>query len=742
MKVTELQLRPNEAQVGTEIRLIGNDAGEKLSIQSGVISLLDRNAPHSFDFNTNYIQAATSSSGGSSGSPVVNIQGHAIALQAAGRTDAATNFFLPLDRPLRTLECIRQGKPITRGTLQTVWRLRPFDECRRLGLTPEWEAKVRKAAPTENNVLVAHIIIPEGPGDGKIQEGDVLLKVNNELLTQFIRLSEILDTNVGSGKPVRLLMQRGGQDLEVECEVGDLHDITPARFVQVAGATFQDLSYQLACQHEVPIRGVYLNEPSGSFQLSRCWSVIIDAIDHRPTPNLDEFIEVMKTLPDRARIVISYREFHDLHTKKTSVIDVDRHWHPKMRLAVRNDETGLWDFSDLAGAISARVPIPYQAELSSLDDVSSSVAEIMRSIISVKCTPPLQLDNCPMKTKAGFGLVINAENGLAVVSRTIVPHGLCDINITVADSININAQVVFLHPSQNYTIIRYDPSLIQAPLQSARFSSEHLKLGQETLFVALDEASDILVSKTTVTEIKPTSIPAFIHSPKYRAINLDAINVDTQLGSRSEGGVLVSEDGMVQALWMDFNGDDFIRCFGLAIPSLLRITSNIEDGTALNLRILNIECDVVQIDQARLMGVPEEWIQKARQTSSLRHQLFMIRRVGCPLGDHISNVSTDGFQEADIILTLDDQPITRVSELNMMGEKKFLDALIVRKRQLMHVRVTTVPIEDLETNRVVFFCGAVLQKPHNAVRQQISKLHSEVYVSQNVSSTPTSSGVH
>lgn len=746
MPLSELVLRPDLAKVGSEIRVVGNDAGEKLSILSGVISRLDRNAPEYgegySDFNTNYIQAAAAASGGSSGSPVVNVDGYAVALQAGGRSDgASTDYFLPLDRPSRALECIRNGLPIARGTIQTQWIIKPFDECRRLGLTAEHEAAIRQGFPKETGLLVAEIVLPQGPADKQLEEGDVLIKVNGEILTQFVRLDDILDSSVGN--KVKILVQRGGQDVEVDLEVGDLHAITPDRFVTVAGASFHDLSYQQARLYAIPVKGVYICEAAGSFRFDSTESGwIIESIDQKKTPDLKAFIEVMKDIPDRARVVVTYKHLSDLHTLNTSIIFIDRHWASKMRMAIRNDTTGIWDFSDLGEPLPAAPAQRRKADFVTLDSVGHpAAADIIRSFVRVSCTMPLKLDGFPRTRKIGFGVVINAEKGLVLVSRAVVPYDLCDLSLTVADSIIVDAKVRFLHPLANYAIIQYDPLLVDAPVKSAKLATEPIKQGASTIFFGWNQNLRVAMTSTTVTDITTVAIPSNLSAPRYRAINLDAITVDTSLSGQCASGVLVAEDGTVEALWLSYLGErtahtskDVEYHLGLATPTLLPVTDQIQKDITPSLRILNVETNTISMSQVRIMGVSESWITKVAEANSSRHQLFMVRKIDCapPLGH-----DSQSLQEGDIILTLNGKLITRVSELDIMYDNEYLDALIVRGGQEMALKVPTIPTEDLETDRAVIFCGAVLHRPHHAVRQQISKLHSEVYVSARTRGSPS-----
>lgn len=590
---------------------------------------------------------------------------------------------------------------------------------------------MREAFPKETNLLVAEIVLPEGPAHKKVEEGDVLLKVNGEMITQFIRLDDILDSSVG--KTIHLTLQRGGRDIEVDIQVGDLHAITPDRFVTVSGASFHSLSYQQARLYGVACKGVFVCEASGSFRFDStdCGS-LVQSVDQKKTPDLETFINVMKQIPDRKRVVVQYKHLRDLHSLNTIIVTLDRHWSAKMRLAVRNDQTGRWDFTDLADPIPQIPPVRLKGSFIQLEHTSHpAVADLVRSFVHVTCIMPLKLDGFPRNRKWGVGLVIDADKGLVVISRATVPYDLCDIWITIADSIVVQAKVVFMHPLQNYAIIKYDPALVDAPVLSARLGSEYITQGASTTFIGHNRNGRIVHAGTTVTEVTAVSIPANSGAPRYRALNVDAITVDTSLSGHCGSGVLVDQDGTVQALWLTYLGErhgtrDEEYHLGLAAPSLLPVVSQIQQGINPKLRMLSAEFRAIGMAQARVMGVSEDWIHKVAQANRHNHQLFMVSK---RIFERRNHNHPTALMEGDIVLTLNERIITRVSELDVMYSRETLDAVIVREGEEMQLEVATAPADDVETDHAVSFCGAVLQAPHQAVRQQISQLHSEVYVS-------------
>jgi S1-C subfamily serine protease len=211
MKATHIPLAPEHARVGVDIRVVGNDSGERLSILSGTIARLDRKAPnygtgHFNDWNTFYYQAASMTSGGSSGSPVVDLEGRAVALNAGGATKAASSFFLPLDRVVRALKLVQENKVITRGTIQTIFQYTPYDELRRLGLPEQIETKLRTKFELNTGMLTVEHVLPSGPSTGKLMPGDILLKIGNCWIPDFVTLEDICDTQVD--KKLVLTIQR------------------------------------------------------------------------------------------------------------------------------------------------------------------------------------------------------------------------------------------------------------------------------------------------------------------------------------------------------------------------------------------------------------------------------------------------------------------------------------------------------------------------------------------------------
>src|SRR5580704_17685430 len=366
-----LPLAPQAAQVGREIRVVGNNAGEQLSILAGTLARLDREAPEYGigrynDFNTFYIQAASGTSGGSSGSPVVDIRGRVLALNAGGATGAASSFYLPLDRVRRALQLIQQGKPVTRGTLQTEFRYRPFDELRRLGLQPGTEVEARKAQPDGTGMLVVWDVQPGSGSDGVLQPGDVLVRVNGALVTRFEPLEAVLDDSVGAS--VELQLQRGGKLYSARLKVDDLGAITPAAYFEMGASVVHTLSYQEARAFHRPVSGVFVAASGYMFDAATVpRGAVITALDSKPISNLADFAAAVSELGDGARAAVRYSTIDDPYGSELRSIRIDRRWFPT-RQCQRDDRVGYWQCSEPAAVPSVGPPAPASTQLPRVED--------------------------------------------------------------------------------------------------------------------------------------------------------------------------------------------------------------------------------------------------------------------------------------------------------------------------------------------------------------------------------------
>ncbi|CBN75278.1 conserved unknown protein [Ectocarpus siliculosus] len=415
MEVAEVELNPDGAKVGVEIRVVGNDSGEKLSILPGILARLDRAAPEYDtggyrDFNTFYLAAASSTSGGSSGSPVLTVDGKAVALNCGARVETAAAFYLPLTKIVRALELIQRGEKVTRGTLQTVLRHTAFDEARRLGLKPDTEALLRKEFPEETGVLVVGEVVPKGPADGVLEPGDVVVRMKGETITTFLPWESALDDGVGG--EVEVQVQRGGKEVIARLTVGDLHAITPAEYLDVSSSVLHPLSYQQARNYNLPVEGVYLAQ--AGYMLERAWissQCLITSIGSDPTPDLDACEAALCKHADGARVSVRYKALGDRHRTKTAVITIDRKWYTMQ-----------------------------------VDGVSGSYC-------------------------IGVGVIVDAELGLVVVDRNTVQVSLGDVMLTFNGSEEVAARPIFSHPTQNFGVVKFDPSLVSGSFTAALLSS-------------------------------------------------------------------------------------------------------------------------------------------------------------------------------------------------------------------------------------------------------------------------------
>ncbi len=724
LKPKELKLVPDNAQIGREIRVVGNDAGEQLSILAGTIARLDRQAPQYGrgkynDFNTFYFQAASGTSGGSSGSPVIDIKGNVVALNAGANVAAASSFFLPLDRIERALDLIRQDESVSRGTLQTVFVYRPFDELTRLGLTQETETLVRESFGEEHTgMLVVSQVVPGGPGGEGLEPGDILVRINGELITQFVPLEALLDATVGSSISVEV--ERGGVQKRLELSVGDLHGITPDEYLEFGNAVFHKLSYQQARHFNIPVKGVYVAKPGyvlGSIAVPR--GAVITSIDGKPLNDLDDLTNAISNLADRQPAALRFFTLEDSSNEILRVMRMDWKWFQAQHCR-RDDELGLWPCVSLKGPDKRLTKKPASTRFYGNGDARAKA--LAASLVMVNFDMPYPLSGVSDQYYHGTGLVVDAERGLVVVDRNTVPIALGDVSITFASTLEVPGRVEFVHPLHNLALVSFDPDLIgDTPVQTAKFSKEALDPGDAVWVVGLQGDHSLVSQGTEVASIDPLLLP-LSRTFRFRDSNIEVASLVN--APENMDGVLADKKGNVLALWSSFafqggrESGQLVR--GVPIDLVRETVEAVK--TSRPLYSLEAEFSLTPLSNVRNLGLPSDWITKLESHNLQRRRALQVVRVTgtAPVADTL--------RPGDLLLAINGEVVNSFREVEKAVQSPRVDVTFWRNGKVSTETIPTVVLDGSGVNRMLVWAGALLQEPYRDMSAQRGIPRDGVYV--------------
>jgi S1-C subfamily serine protease len=712
-KPASLPLDPAAARVGVEIRVVGNDAGEQLSILAGTIARLDREAPQYGvgkynDFNIFYIQAASGTSGGSSGSPVIDIRGHVVALNAGGSNGAQASFFLPLDRVQRALDLIRAGRPVTRGTLQTIFTYTPYDELVRLGLKTQTEAEARKASPGLTGMLVVSEVQTGSPAEGKLQPGDILVRVDGKLTATFDPLEDVLDSSVG--RTIRVEVERGGVVLEQDLAVQDLNSISPARYLEFGDAVLHDLSYQMARHMNAPVRGVFVANPGyslGAVGIPR--GAVVSSVSGTRVETLDDFERAIAALPDGARAALRYSTLDDPRGSETRVMRMDRRWFPALD-CTRDDVAGYWSCRALAPPPPATAPAPARTSFARTSD--ALVDRLAPSLVLVNFDMPFSVAGVTERSYHGTGLVVDAERGLVAVDRNTVPVAVGDVRLTFGGSVEVPGRVEYVHPLHNVAIVSFDPTLLDGtPIRSASLDPRPLEAGEAVTVVGLTGDSRVQSLATTVASVDDVSLP-LSRTLQFREANLEVATLVN--GPLDFDGVVAGHDGRVRALWSSFvyEGGHDLSQVNRAMPAgIVQEAIAVATGTQ-PLYSLEAEFDTVSVAGARKLGLSADWVVKLEEQGGAHRQVLRVTRVvaGSP--------AAASLHAGDLLLAVNGRPVGRFREVELATQSPTVSLTVLRDGKEARLDVATVALGGRDIVRLLLWAGTVLHAPHRAMSAQ------------------------
>ncbi len=328
--IVPIPLSARTPAIGEAVRMIGNNGGLAATVLGGIVSNLE--AAWDEDPGVPYLQTAIASSGGSSGSPLLDGSGAAIGLQTAH--DTRTSYAIPGDYVAEALAALREGRRPARGTLGLRLRRADLDEATVASDLAARPAGLPASVQEEDVPALVEGVVPGSPAEGAVVPGEVVLAIGGVPAGSMRRVERLLNERVGT--TVQVVVARGGGVATLALPVADLGADVVDRLVLFGGAGFHDVAYEIRSRTDLPRAGVFVADvaPGSAAEGAdlRRDDVVLTA-GGRPLGGVDDLWRALGALRhgDRVLLVVRRPSSFDSATR-TVMLGVDRVWDPVRRL--------------------------------------------------------------------------------------------------------------------------------------------------------------------------------------------------------------------------------------------------------------------------------------------------------------------------------------------------------------------------------------------------------------------------
>ncbi|MFK7968417.1 MAG: trypsin-like peptidase domain-containing protein [Rickettsiaceae bacterium] len=319
-QVNKIEFSSTKPTLGDEVFIVGNTEDQGFSFHNGYLSDL-------FDISGQMPQGSyvinMNTTGGASGSPVINADNKAIGvLYGGGKTHALA---LKSSYVTDVLNALKDNKLPQRKHIGIISSLYSLDKAvkHRNFPTLEMNSYINKFPDARNRIITARSVIAGSTAQNIIMPGDIIWAVNDKELGGDLT---ILDQTMNNAQnSIVLTIFRNGQKLNKEIKLYDLEKTKIFKMLDFAGAIFFEVDDYAAAKSGIPLGSIAIaNVQTGSSFSSipemfiqnykSVYRLVVESMNNKKIKTLDDLAKVVNNAIKQKFINITYKNYQPYFT--------------------------------------------------------------------------------------------------------------------------------------------------------------------------------------------------------------------------------------------------------------------------------------------------------------------------------------------------------------------------------------------------------------------------------------------